>query len=297
MKPVDPAHLSAFLAVAKARSFRRAAERLGVSPSALSHTLRELEERMGIRLLNRTTRSVAPTEAGGRLIERLGPAFRDIAEALQEVESLRDVPAGLLRLNVPRAAADLVLPELAGPFLRAHPDIELDITVDDALVDIVAGGFDAGIRFGEQLQRDMVAVPIGRNQRFAVVGSPDYFRRNPRPLTPRDLIDHACVRLRFASRGIYAWEFGKDGEEMAVAVDGPLTAGQPAISLQAALDGLAIALLYEGYVVDHLAEGRLERVLEDWCPAFSSFFLYYPSRRQMPPSLRAFVDFTRRARG
>ena len=285
--------LSAFVAVATHRSFSRAAAELGLSPSALSHTVRSLEERLDLRLLNRTTRSVAPTEAGERLLERLRPALRDIDDALEDANAFRAKPAGGLRLNVPRSAALLLLAPVMTRFIKAYPQMRLEITAEDRLVDIVASGYDAGVRFGESVERDMVAVRIGPDLRMAVVGSPAYFRRHPKPVKPRDLHGHACIRFRLPSGGIYRWEFEKKGEVLEVEVDGPLTLGDQQVMLQAALDGAGLAIVLESHARPHLKARHLVRVLADWCPPFPGYFLYYPSRRQVPAGLRAFIDMMR----
>ena len=244
--------LSAFVAVATHRSFSRAAAELGLSPSALSHTVRSLEERLDLRLLNRTTRSVAPTEAGERLLERLRPALRDIDDALEDANAFRDKPAGRLRLNVPRSAALLLLAPVMTRFIKAYPQMRLEITAEDRLVDIVASGYDAGVRFGESIERDMVAVRIGPDLRMAVVGSPAYFRRHPKPVKPRDLRGPACIRFRLPSGTIYRWEFEKKGEVLEVEVDGPLTLSDQQVMLQAALDGAGLAIVLEPYARAHL---------------------------------------------
>jgi len=285
--------LSAFVAVATHRSFSRAAAELGLSPSALSHTVRSLEERLDLRLLNRTTRSVAPTEAGERLLERLRPALRDIHDALEDANAFRAKPAGRLRLNVPRSAALLLLAPVMTRFITAYPQMRLEITAEDRLVDIVASGYDAGVRFGESVERDMVAVRIGPDLRMAVVGSPAYFRRRPKPVKPRDLHGHACIRFRLPSGGIYRWEFEKKGEVLEVEVDGPLTLSDQQVMLQAALDGAGLAIVLESHARPHLKARQLVRVLADWCPPFPGYFLYYPSRRQVPAGLRAFIDMMR----
>ena len=285
--------LSAFVAVATHRSFSRAAAELGLSPSALSHTVRSLEERLDLRLLNRTTRSVAPTEAGERLLERLRPALRDIDDALEDANAFRAKPAGRLRLNVPRSAALLLLAPVMTRFIKAYPQMRLEITAEDRLVDIVASGYDAGVRFGQSVERDMVAVRIGPDLRMAVVGSPAYFRRHPKPVKPRDLRGHACIRYRLPSGTIYRWEFEKKGEVLEVEVDGPLTLGDQQVMLQAALDGAGLAIVLESHARAHLKARQLVRVLADWCPPFPGYFLYYPSRRQVPAGLRAFIDMMR----
>ena len=285
--------LSAFVAVATHRSFSRAAAELGLSPSALSHTVRSLEERLDLRLLNRTTRSVAPTEAGERLLERLRPALRDIHDALEDANAFRAKPAGRLRLNVPRSAALLLLAPVMTRFITAYPQMRLEITAEDRLVDIVASGYDAGVRFGQSVERDMVAVRIGPDLRMAVVGSPAYFRRHPKPVKPRDLRGHACIRFRLPSGTIYRWEFEKKGEVLEVEVDGPLTLSDQQVMLQAALDGAGLAIVLESHARPHLKARQLVCVLADWCPPFPGYFLYYPSRRQVPAGLRAFIDMMR----
>src|SRR5262249_1629722 len=263
-----------------------AAAELGVSPSAPSRAMRGVEERLGVRLLNRTTRSVAVTEAGERLLARLGPALRDIADAVAEVGALRATPSGTLRLNVPRSAAQLLLLPLAGKFLAAYPQMRLEIIAEDGLVDVVAAGFDAGVRFGEPLRADMIAVPLGPPQRFAIVCSPDYARRHGLPRTPSELAGHDCIRQRFTGGRLYDWELERDGEVLAMAVDGRLTLRQQDLIVGAACKGAGLACVLESHARRHLADGSLLRVLEDWCPPFPGFYLYYPSRRQMPAGLR-----------
>lgn len=285
--------LSAFVAVATHRSFTRAAAALGLSASALSHTVRGLEERLDLRLLNRTTRSVAPTEAGERLLERLRPALRDIDDALEDANAFRDKPAGRLRLNVPHSAALLLLAPVMTRFIKAYPQMRLEITIEDRLVDIVAGGYDAGVRFGESVERDMVAVRIGPDLRLAVVGAPGYFQRHPKPRRPHDLHDHACIRFRLPSGTLYRWEFERKGEPLEVEVGGPLTLSDQQLMVQAALDGAGLAMVLENHARAHLKARRLVRVLPDWCPPFPGYFLYYPSRRQVPAGLRAFIDMMR----
>ncbi|MGL4965826.1 MAG: LysR family transcriptional regulator [Inquilinus sp.] len=294
MRGSDYAELRAFAAVAEAASFSRAAKRLGVSPSALSQTLRGLEERLGVRLLNRTTRSVTPTEAGERLLDRLRPLFAEFDQAVQEVNRFRDAPAGRLRINVPRfAAAHLVGPVL-GRFHTAHPGVELEVVVDDTITDIVAGRFDAGIRLGETLERDMVAVPLTGALELAAVATPEYFAEHGVPQTPADLHRHRCLRFRWPGGGdLYRWEFEKGGQEVALAVDGPLVVNDAALMLQAALGGVGIAYLLDRQAQADIEAGRLRRVLRDWSPRFPGFYLYHPGRRQMPPALRAFIDVLR----
>ncbi|MGS1095120.1 LysR family transcriptional regulator [Aquamicrobium terrae] len=286
-------HLPVFAAVARNGSFRAAARELGIAPSAVSHAVSALEARLGVRLLARTTRSVALTEEGAVLLERLRPALSEIDLALTQAVEARDRPAGNLRLNVPRTAAELALAPRLGAFAAAYPDIRLEIVNEDRFTDVVEGGFDAGVRLGESLQRDMIAVRIGPQLRSAVVAAPSYIESRALPCHPRDLAGHRCIRFRFSSGVIYRWEFEKAGEEVVMDVDGPLILGEDRGIVQAALDGAGIAFLFEDYVRQPLAEGRLVRLLEDWCPPFDGFFVYYPSRKQMRPALRAFVDFFR----
>lgn len=293
MRRIRPADLSIFLPIANHRSFRKAAVELGVTPSALSHSLRAIEERLEVRLVNRTTRGVGLTEAGERLFARIRPAFLDIDDALEDLEKFRGHPYGKLRINASRAATKLTLLPIVSRFLRAYPAIEIEVVIDDALVDTVSGGFDAGVRFGESIAADMIAIPLGPRHRFAVVGSPDHFARNAKPMTPHDLKDHPCIRYRFAGGAFYRWEFERGGVEVEIEVQGPLTLGDQDIMLEAALDGAGLAYLFEEQVRQALEEGRLIRVLEDWCPYYPGFFLYYPSRRQLPTALRAFVDFVK----
>jgi DNA-binding transcriptional LysR family regulator len=291
MRPIDPGDLAGFLAIARHRSFRRAADEMGCTPSALSHALRSLEERLDVRLFNRTTRSVALTEAGQQLFARVAPAFRDIDDALEDLNTFRGTPIGTLRLNAARSSAEMVVRPLVSRFLAAHQRVQVDIVVSNALVDLVSGGFDAGIRFGETIAQDMIAMPIGPRQRSAVVASPDFLARHARPARPEDLKTLPCIRLRFDSGRYYAWEFERGGVELAVEVDGPLTMNDQSLMVEAALDGVGLAYAFEGQVAALVAAGRLVRVLEDWCPSYSGFYLYYPSRRQLPAALRAFVDF------
>ena len=287
--------LSAFAVVAEERSFTKAAVRLGVSRSAVSHLMQALEERLGLRLLARTTRTVAPTEAGERLLAQLRPALQGIAAAVSEVGRLRATPAGTVRLIAPPMVLATVLSPKLKRFARDYPDIVLDITSeDDTRGDLVAGRFDAGIHLGEFLQRDMVAVKVTGPQRAAVVAAPAYFDANPRPKTPRDLMAHRCLCYRMGTGGpVYRWEFEKKGKPMTVSVSGPLVVTDVEFMIRAALDGLGLTFTLEGYVADHVARGELVRVLEDWCPPFDGYFLYYPSRRHQPPALQALVETLR----
>lgn len=292
---ISPADLTTFLAIARHKSFRAAAAELGVTASALSHSLRNIEERLDVRLFNRTTRSVALTEAGERLFTRITPAFRDIADALDDLNTFRGKPAGTLRFNSARQSAQLVLLPIVTQFLRAYPDIKIELTTDDALVDMVSGGYDAGVRFGETIAADMIAVPIGPRHRFAVVGSPAYFKDRKKPVTPHDLSKLPCIRFRFASGAFYRWEFERGGMEVEIEADGPLTLSDQDLMLQAALDGTGLAYVFEQQARELIKQKKLVRVLEDWCPAYPGFFLYYPSRRQLPAALRAFIDFARQS--
>jgi len=287
--------LSAFAVVAGEKSFTRAAVRLGVSRSAISHSIRALEERLGLRLLARTTRSVAPTDAGERLLAQLDPALHDIEAALAEVGRLRDKPAGVVRLIAsPMAVAMVVSPRLP-KFAREFPEVVLDITTEgDSRPDLVAGRFDAGIHLGEFIQRDMVAVKVSKQQRAAIVGAPEYFRSHPKPKTPRDLTAHRCIGHRLGAGGaVYRWEFEKRGKPVTVSLSGPVIFTDPSFTLKAALDGLGLAYLFEEHVASHLSKGELVRVLEDWCAPFDGYFLYYPSRRHQPPALQALVEALR----
>ena len=286
--------LAAFLAVAEARSFTRAAAKLGTSQSAISHTIKRLEAALGLRLLTRTTRSVAPTEAGDRLIETLRPALDEIDQKLAALSALRDKPAGTIRINTSEHAAETVLwPKLAG-FLRDHPDIKVELTIEHGFTDIVAGRYDAGVRLGEQVARDMIAVPIGPDMRMAVVGSPGYFKGRRKPVIPQDLDSHVGINLRFTtSGGLYAWEFEKDGRELKVRVEGQLAFNNGGLCLKAALDGFGLAFLPEDRVLAPIREGRLVRVLQTWCAPFPGFHLYYASRRQQSPAFALLVDALR----
>jgi DNA-binding transcriptional LysR family regulator len=289
--------LSSFAAVVRAGGFREAGRASKSSASALSEAVRRLEERMGVRLLNRTTRSVAPTEAGQKLFERLGPALSELQSALDAVNAFRDRPAGTLRLNVPANVARTVLPRIVVPFLQAYPDIRLEITAEDSFVDLLAAGADAGIRYDERLEQDMIAVPIGpRTQRFATAAAPAYVAARGRPDHPSDLLEHNCLRGRFAGGFTPLWEFEKDGELIRVDPPGQLVSrpGSSAdLLIEAAIGGLGIVSIFEEWIGPHLASGALVPLLEPWWPTFPGPFLYYPGRRHLPAPLRAFVDFAK----
>lgn len=294
MRGTEFAELAAFAAVAEKGSFALAAAKLGVTPSALSQTLRKLEERLGIRLLNRTTRSVAPSEAGARLLARLRPTLADLDQAMAEVRALRGRPSGLLRINASRIAVSQWIAPLVGRFHAAYPDVVLDLVGDDRLVDIVAAGFDAGIRLGERLERDMVAVKVSDEIEMMVVASPSYLARHGTPKTPRDLRHHRCIGGRMPTTGApYRWEFERGKEKLEVAVEGPLIVSDMDAGVPAALEGVGIAYLFDYQAKPWIAAGKLKRLLREWTPPFPGFYLYYPSRRQIPPALRAFIDFIR----
>jgi DNA-binding transcriptional LysR family regulator len=286
--------IMAFLAVANERSFTRAAAGLGLSQSALSHALRGLEERLGVRLLTRTTRSVAPTEAGERLLNALGPRFEEIDAELAALNELREKPAGTIRITATEYAVDTLLwPKLA-KFLAKYPDVKVEVITDSALTNIVEQRFDAGVRIGEQVAKDMIAVRIGPDMRMAVVGAPSYFKQRPQPKKPQDLINHRCVNLRLPTQGgLYAWEFEKGARKLKVRVEGPLIFNGSYQILNAALAGFGLAYVPEDLTQPYLAKGRLKRVLEDWCPPFSGYHLYYPSRRQTTQSFALLVEALR----
>ena len=286
--------LLAFLAVAREQSFTRAAAKLDVSQSALSHTMRELEARLGVRLLTRTTRRVAPTEAGERLVQSLGPRFEEIEAELAALSELRDKPAGTVRITATEYAADAVLLPKLSKLLREYPDIKIEVTVDYGLTDIVTQRYDAGVRSGEQVGKDMIAVRIGPDMRLAVVGAPAYFKKRLEPKRPQELIGHNCINLRLPTHGgLYSWEFEKAGRELKVRVDGQLTFNTTAQMLSAALSGFGLTYVPEGLVRPHIAKGRLKRVLEDWCPPFSGYHLWYPSRRQSSAAFALVVEALR----
>ncbi|MBY3039036.1 LysR family transcriptional regulator [Rhizobium laguerreae] len=294
----DLSDLNAFVAVARAGGFREGARVSGSSASFLSEAVRRLEGQLGVRLLNRTTRSVVPTEAGKGLLERLGPALSEVESAIDVVNGFRDRPAGALRLNVPVSAARLVLPAIVPPFLAAYPDIRLEVVTDESFVDVIAAGCDAGIRYDERLEQDMIAIPIGpRVQRFAIAASPDYLDRRGRPQHPSELLGHACLLGRFASGAMTApWEFERDGEIVRVDPTGPLivrVGGATDLAVDAAISGTGIVCLFEDWLRPHIDSGALEPILEPWWQRFSGPFLYYPGRRLVPAPLRAFIDFVK----
>lgn len=292
MAESDLADLDAFTAVARHRGFRHAAKLRGVSASTLSEAVRRLEARLGVRLLNRTTRSVTPTEAGARLLERLVPALGEVGAALDAVNSFRDSPTGTLRLNVPSIVARVVLPPLVEGFLKVHPGITVEVVAEDSFVDVLAAGFDAGVRYDERLEQDMIAVPIGpRVQRFVAAAAPAYLAARGRPDHPRDLLGHACIRHRFSSGVALPWEFERDGEVVRISPTGPLIANTLELELGAAAAGLGVIYSFEETLAPALADGTLEPVLPDWWQSFSGPFLYYAGRRLMPAPLRSFVDF------
>ncbi|MBD8706743.1 LysR family transcriptional regulator [Pseudomonas sp. CFBP 13711] len=294
----DIQDLLAFVAVVNAGGFREGARLSGKSASSLSDAVRRMESRLGVRLLNRTTRSVVPTEAGARLMERIVPALGEVESALDVVNDFRDRPSGTLRLNVPVSAARLILPQIITPFLQAHPDIRMEVVTEESFVDMIAAGCDAGIRYDDRLEQDMIAVPIGpRVQRFATAASPAYLDARGRPEHPRDLLNHSCLRGKFPSGSIPLWEYERDGENVRVDPTGPLTVrigGAVDLAVQTAIDGLGIVSLFEDWLRPHLDSGALEPVLEPWWPSFSGPFLYYPGRRYVPSPLRAFLDFIQR---
>jgi DNA-binding transcriptional LysR family regulator len=286
--------IMAFLAVARERSFTRAAAQLGLSPSALSHTIRGLEERLGLRLLARTTRSVAPTEAGERLLRSVGPRLEEIESELLALSELRDKPAGTLRITTGEHAAETILWPALAELLPRYPDIKVELIIDYGLTDIVAERYDAGVRLGEQVAKDMIAVRISPDLRMAVVGSSAYFARRTQPKTPQQLTEHTCINIRLPTHGgIYAWEFEKRGRSLRVRVDGQVVFNNISLRLQAVRAGLGLAYLPEDQVQAELADGRLIRVLQDWCPGFSGYHLYYPSRRQPAPAFAVLVEALR----
>ncbi|WP_426122437.1 LysR substrate-binding domain-containing protein [Pararhizobium sp. PWRC1-1] len=292
MNDLPLADLDVFTAVARERSFRAAARLRGVSASSLSEALRRLEERLGLRLLNRTTRSVTLTEAGEQLMERLSPALGEVAAALDQVGSFRDSATGTLRLNVATVVARVVLPDLIADFLKAYPGIMLEVIADDSFIDVLAAGFDAGVRYDERLEKDMIAVPIGpRRQRFVAAASPAYLLAHGEPGHPRDILDHACIRHRFASGRVSSWEFERGDEVIRLSPQARITANTLELEIRAAIDGLGIIATFEEFLAPAIACGELVAILEDWMPDFPGPYLYYAGRKHMPPPLRAFIDF------
>jgi DNA-binding transcriptional LysR family regulator len=288
--------LNAVAAISAHRSFRAAATELGISPSALSHAIAGLEKRLGVRLINRTTRSVSLSEAGARFLARVSPALREIAGALEDVNEFRDTPAGTLRINLKERGAHQILRPVVAEFLRRYPDMSVELTLEGRHIDIVAKGFDAGIRLAESVPQDMVAIPCGPDSRFIVVGAPGYLAQAPLPRSPSDLLKHECIRRRLPSGKLYNWEFERRGEEIALDVRGRLTLDNDGLMVEAALDGLGLAFVSDFWVAEHLAAGNLQAVLEDWTPPFPGLRLYYPRHRHMTAGLRAFVDMLRQER-
>lgn len=288
----DLGELAAFAVVAEERSFTRAAARLGISQSALSHSMRGLEKRLGLQLLARTTRSVSPTAAGTALLQDLTPALERIERSLAEARKRRESPTGRIRLIIPRPATYMVLLPKLARFARTYPEIVLEVTSSNDPVDLVAGEYDAGVQIGEFIQRDMIAVRVSKDLRLAVVGSPEYFKTRKIPRTPRDLKDHACIGFRFSS-GIYRWEFEKGRKALTVNPQGPATFDDPDLVVQAVLNGVGIATTVEQPISEMIAKGRLVQVLRDWCPTFPGYFLYYPSRRNQPAALAALINTLR----
>jgi DNA-binding transcriptional LysR family regulator len=294
----DLANLTAFVAVADQRSFRAAAAQLGVTPSALSHSMRQLEERLRVRLLHRTTRSVSPTDAGLRLLERLRPAIDQIGGALENLNQERQSPLGRLRIYATHSAASAVVAPVWGRFLSTYPEVHLEVAVGEALIDIVAKGFDAGIGPRDRAPADMIAVRAMEPMKIAVVGAPAYFARRPGPRSPKDLARHSCVQYRRDTDGaVFEWPFERNGKSQKISVDGRVMVNNPDLALRAAVDGLGIAYTIEAYAEPFLRSGQLVRVLEDWSPTIEGLFLYYPGRRQVPAALRALIDMIRAASG
>lgn len=286
--------LLAFIAVAREQSFTKAAAQLGVSQSALSHTMRQLESRLGVRLLTRTTRSVSPTEAGERLLNSLGPRFEEIESELEALSDLRDKPAGTIRITAGDHVARTIIRPKLGPFLKAYPDIKVEIIHDNALTNIVEDRYSAGVRMGEAVDKDMIAVRIGPDIRFAVIGAPSYFAEHGKPKTPQDLVSHNCINLRLPTHGgLYAWEFEKDGRELRVHVDGQLTFNSIFDVRDAALDGLGVAFVPNDIAEPYVGEGKLVSVMQEWCALWPGYHLYYPSRRQLSPAFIPFVEALR----
>jgi len=298
MRREELSDLAVFLAVAEERSFTRAAARLATSQSAISQIVRRLETRMGVKLLTRTTRNVAPTDAGEQLVETLRPAFNDIDARLSALSALGERPSGTVRITTSRHAAERILWPAVVKLLRDYPAVQVELSIDSQLTDIIAERFDAGVRLGEQVAKDMIAVRIGPELRMAVVGTPSYFAEHGRPATPHDLTRHACINIRFATKGgLYIWEFGRDGRDLNVRVDGPLILNDVGMLMTAATEGLGLAFVMEDHAEALIANGKLIRVLEDWCPPFAGYHLYYPDRRQLPPAFALLVNALRYREG
>lgn len=293
---ISPSDLVIFLCIARHRSFSRAAVELGLSPSALSHALRGIEERLDLRLFNRTTRSVALTEAGERLFARVDPAFRDIDDALEDLNDFRGKPIGTLRITSGRSSTQIVLLPIVAAFLQAYPEVKVEIVDNDAFVDMVSSGFDAGVRFGERIEADMIAVPLGPYQRSIVVATPAFIKQQGKPKHPKDLMGLPCIRHRFPSGVVYRWEFERGGIRLETEVDGPLTLSDVGLMLDAAMHGVGFAYAFEQMAAPYIEAGYLQTVLDDWRPHYPGLYLYYPSRRQMPAALKAFVEFVQAAR-
>ena len=293
MRPNEISQLSAFVAIAEERSFRRAAARLNLMPSTLSHSMRALEERLGVKLLNRTTRTVGLTEAGEILLSKIAPAFASIGMAVEDVNDFRTRPQGTVRISVPHLVARTIIAPIVARFLSAYPDVVLEVIANDAFVDIVKEGFDAGIRLGESLDQDMTAMAVSRDFETAIVASPDYLAKHGIPLTPQDLSTHACILHRAASGSIYRWELERQGQAHIIQVSGPLIVDSIELTVSAAVDGVGLAFVPDVTVTEHLAAGRLVRVLMDWSPSFPGFYLYYPGRRQTSAAMRALLGMLR----
>lgn len=294
MKRDELGDLVAFLTVAEERSFTRAAAQLGTSQSSLSHTVRRLEERMGVRLLTRTTRNVVPTEAGEQLMATLRPAFNDIRGRIDALSAMRQQPGGTVRITSSRHAAETILMPAVKKLMAEYPDVNIEISIDQRFADLVAERYDAGVRLGESIEKDMIAVRIGPELRMVVAGSPEYFRRNPKPLTPHDLTQHNCINLRLPTLGgLYAWEFERDGRPLNVRVEGQFICNDVPMIIDSALDGLGLTCLPDDHLESLVREGRLVSVLEDWCPPFPGYHLYYPSRRLASPAFALLVDALR----
>lgn len=296
MQKPDMTELTAFAEVAMLRSFRKAADVLELSPSTVSHLMRRLEERMGVRLLHRTTRSVAPTQAGERLLARLRPVLEELRSALGEVDDFRDQATGRVRVNAPEQGVRLLLRQVVPAFQKKFPGIELDLVVEGRFVDIVKEGFDAGVRLGGSIPQDMIAIPLGGQARGIAVASPRYLVHHERPQTPDDLKSHECIRVRLPNGKLFAWEFEKRGQTLAIDVPGTLILNQECLMIEAALAGLGVAFVFESSVRDALKARRLISVLDDWCPDFPGAFIYYPGNRNVPSALRAFVDTVKNSR-